>query len=158
MPLATFTPEVLTEDLVSVADDIRGLYTDLGARPFRVFVVRRSWAGARAGEGVATDVVTEILPRPAVLVAGLRGDLRPAGLDEEGDIVVTEVSLTWTEPELFSPSLADNQRHLFRTDDAHGQLGRSRFYVPTRPPTQIWGDSDRPDVLSWSIELRRVET
>jgi hypothetical protein len=158
MPSATFIAGVLTDDLVELADDVRAIYTELGARPFRTFVVRRTWVGPRAGEGAMTEVATEILPRPAVLVAGLRGDLRPAGLDEEGDIVVSEISLRWTEPELYSPTLTDVQRHMFRIDDAHGQGVRSRFYVPTRPPTPIRGDSDRPDVLSWSIELRRQET
>lgn len=158
MPNATFTPGLLTDDLVELADDLRDIYAELGARPFRAFVVMRTWAGARAGEGAMTEVVTEILPPPAVLVAGLRGDLRPAGLDEEGDIVLSEVSLRWTEPELYSPALLDNQRHMFRLDGAHGQAIRSRFYVPTQPPTPVRGDTMRDDVLSWSIELSRVET
>lgn len=157
MPLATFTPGVLTEDLVGLADDVRGIYTELGARPHRVFVVRRAWTGPRVGEGTLVDAETEILPRPAVLTAGLHGELRPAGLEEEGDIVVSEISLTWTEPELFSPTLAAGEQHLFRLDDAHGQLGRSRYYVPSGPPVAVWGDQVRDDVLGWTLHLKRAE-
>ena len=158
MPNATFIPGLLTDDLVPVADELRGLFTELGARPFRVFVIRRTWSGARAGEGNISEVVTEILPRPMVSVIGLHGELRPAGLEEEGDLVLSEVSLTWTEKELFSPDgLADNQRHLFRIDGAHGQGVRPRYYIPSAPPMPVRGDSMRDDVLGWTFPLRRVE-
>jgi hypothetical protein len=156
MPNSTFTLGLLTDELVSLADELRGLYTELGARPYRVFVVRRAWSGSRVGEGTATETETEIVPRPAVLTK-VRGELRPAGLEEEGNLVVAEVSLTWTEPELYSPALAGNEQHLFRLADAHGQLGRSRFYVPSAPPVPVRGDAMRDDVLGWTIELRRVE-
>lgn len=156
MPNATFTPGKLTDDLVPVIDEIRGLFSELGARSSRVFVVRRTWTGERPGEGAVSEVATEILPAPAVLVRGLRGDLRPAGVGEEGDIVLSEVSLTWTEPELFSPDLQERERLYYRVQDAHGQEVRSRYYVPIAPPQAVRGDADRADVLGWTIELKRV--
>lgn len=157
MPTATFTAGLLTDDLVPLADQLRGLYEVLGARPYRAFVVRRTWSGARVGEGTPTDVSTEILPRPAVLTAGLHGELRPAGIEEEGEIVLQEISLTWTEPELFSPSLAANAQHLIRLEGAHGQAVRVRYYVPAAAPVPVRGDSMRDDVLSWAMSLRRAE-
>lgn len=153
MPNAILTPGVLLDDLVPLADDVRGLYAELGARDFRAFVVRKAWDGGEVGVGNETDVVvTEILPLPNVSAIGVHGELRPAGLEEEGDLVLSEVSLTWTEGELYSPDdLAANEQHLIRLDGATGQGVRSRYYVPAAPPVP-----DRTG-LGWVMRLRRVE-
>lgn len=156
MPDATLTAGVLADDLVSVVDDIRGaIHGDLGTRPYRVYLVTRAWSGDRPGLGTLTDAEVEITPAPAVYTAGLRGELRPAGLEEEGELVLDEVSLTFAETELYSPSLTGTERLLYRIDDAHGQSGRSRYYVPNKPPVPQRGDVGDSSI-GWRVELRRV--
>lgn len=57
----------LRDKLLPVLDKVaRGLIDQLGFRQTRVFIVRRTWSGGHAGEGVPVTTETEILPRPKI--------------------------------------------------------------------------------------------
>ncbi|MCG8423692.1 MAG: hypothetical protein MJE77_37820 [Proteobacteria bacterium] len=156
MPTAVLDTTKLADRLVTKVDSIRGnVHGKLGTRPHTVEVVRRTWTGPRRGEGTASDVRTAISPPPAVHVR-VGNRLRPAGLEEEGDVVLTEISLTWAENELHEPALADTEEHYFRIIGAHGQGVRPRYYVPMKPPVVRRGDH-QGDQIDWRLELRRVE-
>ena len=91
----------LVDELIGVVDEVRGtVHGALGTRPYRVYLLRRSWDGGRPGVGNFTDVETEILPPPMVRPA-IDKQLRPAGPEEEGNVVLTDISLTFTEAELY---------------------------------------------------------
>jgi hypothetical protein len=156
MPESVLNSERLADALVGAVDEIRSLiHGELGTRPNRVWLVKRTWSGDIRGLGTATLAETEILPPPMVTYLGLRNDLRPTGRDEEGDVLLTEVSLAYSEAELY-PSVAENEEFAYRIDEAHGQARASRYLVPARPPVPRRGD--HPDDQSdWAVTLRLVE-
>lgn len=156
MPASTLDNTILADRLVTKVDSIRDrVHGRLGTRPYRVEIVRRTWTGARRGEGTVSDVRTELVPAPAVLKR-VEDRLRPAGLEEEGDLVLRHVSLTWSESELYAPTLADNAEHLYRITGAHGQGLTPRYFVANKPPVPRRGDTPGDD-LDWEVSLRRVE-
>lgn len=133
---ATLNPAVLIDDLVSVVDELRGeLHPEFGIRAYRTHVVRRTWSGASVGQGRYTEVVTELLPQPKVWTwDGIRWGLEACGLNEMGEIKLTEVSLTYTEAELTGGELGANEQWLVRISEAHGQGSSTRNFVHIRPP------------------------
>lgn len=142
----------LVDSLVPAIDEIRGtIHPALGTRQYRVFTVKRTWSGARRGEGSPSYVVTEILPQPK-LTDGSRNEMGPGGLEEEGQATLTEVSLSYAESDLYQPALTDSQEFYYRVTDAQGQGLGARYYVPSAPPT-----ADRDGDVAWRIQLRLVE-
>jgi hypothetical protein len=132
----------------------RKLHPKFGVRAYTVHTVARTWSGGSMGEGTASDVVVELDPQPKVKIwDGLRYSLEPCGLDEAGEIQLTEISLTYTQAELDGGgALAQNQEWLIRVDEAHGQENRSAFYIHTRRPFV-----DREKDMAWVAWLRKVD-
>lgn len=162
---ATLTAGVLVDDLVPVVDDIRRSLFDgsgnLGVRASDVHVVVRTWSGTRRGEGTPTDAVTVLDPTPRIVGIGPDGRLRPAGLEEEGQIALTQVSLVYAESELYraDESLALNQEFFVALVEKHGQSARTRYYVPSGPPIAHRGNSKYPAGgagMGWLVRLRRT--
>lgn len=153
---AILDPNVLVDGLVEdVIDGLRrDLHPQFGVRAYHVATVARTWSGRTQGEGTATDVETVLDPQPLVKIwDGRRYELEPCGLDELGEIKVTEVSLTYTQAELDGGgALNRNQEWLLKLTEAHGQATRSAFFLHTRPPF-----IDREKDMGWVLWLRRVE-
>lgn len=159
---AILDPSVLLDSLVPTVDKLRAdLHPQFGVRAYRVFTILRTWSGRRLGEGVATDVETEIgapgdiVPSPKVHKwDGLRYDLAACGLDELGMVKLTEWSLTYTEAEVVGPkaTMTKAQEWLIRIDEGHGQESKSRFYFHAKPPY-----IDREKDISWAVWLRSVQ-
>jgi len=155
MPSAFLDPDVLVDSLVTdVIDGLReDLHPQFGVRAYRVYTVRRTWMGEMQGEGEHTDVVTEIRPQPLVAVwDGLRFTVSGCGLDTEGFVRLTEVSLALTEAELTGQPLAANEQWFFRIGEAHGQGTTDRYYTLDAPPF-----IDRIKDMGWVLRLRKVE-
>jgi hypothetical protein len=157
MPAAVLNTGLLGDVLVGVVDGIRrDVRAALGTRPHEVAIVTRTWSSGRPGIGTPTDVVLELDPPPMVTDLGLRSDLRPAGREEEGDILLTEVSLRYTEAELH-PSTAGATEWAYRITDAHGQQLRTRFYTVAKPLAGPRRGDHASDATDWAITLRRIE-
>lgn len=92
----------LVEEMGALVDDIRQIATDIGARPYRVHLVRVCWTGGRVGAGDSQVVEeTELLPTPALdTFEGVRSEMRSGGLVERGNARLREVSPRYTEDEL----------------------------------------------------------
>lgn len=152
---ATLDPSKLVDSLVPVADELRTeLHDDFGVRSYKIFTVLRTWSGRSIGEGVKTDVETEILdPYPKVHIwDGLRYTLEPCGLDEIGQVKLSEWSLTYTEAEVIGPpSMTKAQEWLIRIDEGHGQESLPKYFTLQKPPF-----IDRIKTLGWIVWLRRV--
>jgi len=91
----------LVADLADVVDDVRQIHADLGTRPWRVRVVKIRWSGRRRGDGdFSVTSVLELSPLP--FVEGLAAKLKAlaAGLNPEGDYVISEISLRYTKEQL----------------------------------------------------------
>ena len=119
-----------------------------------MFTILRTWSGRTIGEGVSSDVEVEIAdPQPKVHTwNGLRYSLEPCGLNEAGQIKLTEWSLTYTEAEVIGTGLTKSQEWLIRVDEAHGQETQSRFFVHAKPPF-----IDRIDDIAWVCWLRSID-
>lgn len=154
---ADLDPEnVLIDGLVAdVIDGLRGdLHPQFGVRPYRVFTIRREWAGEAVGEGeVYQDRETELVPAPRVMNLG-RYEQERGGINERGETVVKEVSLTYAFGELTGDGmgLAANEQWLIRIDDGAGQGNPSRYYTHNRPPFV-----DREEDMGWVLYLRAVD-
>lgn len=100
------TPELLknslAQRLVPVADGLRDLFTKLGARPYRVRLVRTRSSVGKRGMGVESVVLElEILPTPKVIDLNTLGEVvTPVGPAEIGIVQLQQVSGRYTEDAL----------------------------------------------------------
>jgi hypothetical protein len=144
----------LVDTLVPIINELRAdLHADFGDRPFTCHLVTRTWSGGRIGSGTVTVNSTVLIPGPPrVAKYDLHGRLVPCGLDEDGEIVLTEVPLTFTESELYLPGNVDGREYLYKLSDAHGQGIATRYFVCAAPPTP-----DRERDIGWIVRLNKVE-
>lgn len=151
---ADLDPTKLVDALVPTVDSLRDqLHTSFGVRPFRVYTVRRSYSGDLEGLGEPVETVVELTPQPKVWQwDGMRWELATCGVDELGEVRLTEISLTYTEAELTGRPLERGEQWFFRLEDAHGQGMEPRYFAPTRPPFP-----DREKTIGWVVQLRKVE-
>lgn len=146
----------LVDKLVPEAvDGVRDkLHRKLGVRPYLMHTVLRTWTGRAAGSGSFTDQVLEIRPEPKVHVwDGYRYQLETCGLDDMGEIKLSEVSLTYTFAELTGgKTLGQNQQFFIRLSEAHGQEDCDRYYTHSRVPYK-----DRENTIGWILWLKASE-
>ncbi len=149
----------LVDSLVSsVVDPLRAsLYPAMGIQPYAVHIVTRVWSGSRRGQGSPT-ILSDVTLDPPPMVreprnqGALHYEASPVGRQEEGAIILTEVSLTYTEAELTGEPISLKNDFYYKIVDAHGQQIKDRYYVPSAPPTP-----DREKNIGWEIQLKRVE-
>src|SRR5688572_1936881 len=153
---AVLDPNVLVDSLVP--DVIDGLREDLqpqfGVRAYRVYRLIRTWSGARVGEGTITvNDGAEVRHQPLVAVwEGMRFAQGASGVEELGEMRLTEVSLTYTYAQLTGAPLARNQEAFIAIGEAHGQGNPIRLFTHTKPPFV-----DRVKDLGWVVWLREVK-
>jgi hypothetical protein len=139
----------LVDSLLGVVDDLRSsLHADMGVRQWRVYTVRRVWA-TEVGDGSFMDTLVEITPSPLVSY-DLVNELTPAGLDERGNVRLSEVSLTYTEDELLGRPLGALEQWYYLLRDAHGQGLADRYFGVSGPPKP-----DRISTIGWVVQLVR---
>jgi hypothetical protein len=147
----TFVP-TLSKALDSIREAVHGA---LGTRTYRVYVVRRRWSEGRVGSGEPTDTRLELAPRP--LVKRVNHDrLGPAGREREGDVTLTEVSLSYSFDELdpkTDKSSGEESFYVVRDVSGSGQL--DGFYVVDGAPLPRRGDN-KGDNCDWYVHLRRT--
>lgn len=130
----------LVEDMGEVADDMRQLFTDFGARPYRVFSVVYDWTGGEVGRGDAVILSEqELLPTPLVDLSGSGSQMTAAGRKSDGVARLTEVSPRYTEDQiygLFPTRLEGSQRFFIevRMDARDGDSPIRRRYTIRRVP------------------------
>lgn len=130
----------LVEDLADVADDIRQLATDFGARPYRVFSIVVSWSGGEVGKGdQRIESETEVLPTPNVNISNIRYNVTTGGWTDDGYVKMYEVSPRYTHDEikaLFYRDLENAEQSFveIHMDPRHGcNPIRHRFVVSGLP-------------------------
>ena len=155
MPGTATLTDNLVNELVPVADELRELRDDFGLNPWRVYRVVRTSAGGRPGSGAITDVATEITPTPKVgwvdaETGRVRFGLPPSGLYETGEIVLAEVSLTYTFDELKGTTTSAGVQVFYKLTDAQGNGTADRWFTVSSPPAP-----DREKSIGWTISLKR---
>lgn len=117
----------LVEELGEVADDLRQIATELGARPYRVFSIVVGWSGGEIGRGDQTVLEeTELLPTPYVDLSVIRYRVTSGGKTDDGVVKMFEISPRYTEDEvkaLFSRELGDTEQQFveIRLDARFGE-------------------------------------
>ena len=143
----------LVEDLGSVADDLRQLYTDFGLRPYRVFSVLQHWSGGRVGAGtVAVVREIEFLPTPLVDVLPVKRRVTEGGFTEDGDTWLRQISPRLTEDEvqnLVAPGglQPGDDPFIEVRMDARDGLSERRRYTVQGPPARDAGG------FEWKVRL-----
>lgn len=150
----------LVGELFGCVDVIRQIATDLGARPYRVFLVWTLWSGEERGEGVEAIVrEEEILPVPKVAeLSGIQLQLLDIGMDEQGAVQVSQISPRYTENQLLGrkqdgSGVAKNETFSWEVRLDKGDMSdlkrRRRFMIKGVP-------SFKADSLMWSVNLIRA--
>lgn len=110
-------PRTLVVALTPVVDSIRQLYTTMGLRTYRVFLVHQVWSGERRGAGVANVISRrEILPTPRILDMSATSEvLHATGLSEEGGLSIDQISVKYSEDDLLGRTMDIQDPTLQRT-------------------------------------------
>lgn len=154
MKNSRINPSLLGDALVGVVDDIRrSVHGALGTRPWKVAIVTRRWSGDTAGEGTPTVSILELDPTPNVR-KNARDRLGPAGREAAGSVVLTGVSLSYTEEEL-QPKADARTEIAYRLTDGHGQRQKTRWFVLSATPVPRRGDNEG-DCTDWYILLNET--
>lgn len=155
MPDSVLDPSVLSDVLSGVVDAVRGeIHGALGTRPYRVYVVTRTWSGPTRGEGSHVETEMELLPPPMVRFTSLHAEAKDAGREEEGSAEISEISLRYSERELW-PNFNPLVEWAIRIDDSRGTGWGPRFFFPEAPPRARRGDQ-AGDGQDWVLQVKRV--
>jgi len=149
----------LARSFVPLADQLRDLLTKFGLRTYQVSLVRVQWSGGRRGVGAATVKSQTVLePTPKIGdLNGLTEILTPIGLNDQGSILLTQISGRYTEEELLGLDEYGNDIPLDeeffyeiefpRTD---GKPSEMRRFFPRSVP------SYKPGGLQWTVRLEKA--
>lgn len=136
----------LVDDLGEVVDDLRQMFTDFGARPYRIFCVVVSWSGEEVGRGTQSLLrETELLPTPYIDMSAIRYQAVSGGRSDTGQTTIYEISPRYTEAEIkemFPRDLALNEQAFVevRMDGRDGKDPlRHRFTVTGMPARDATG-------------------
>jgi len=151
MPDSVLGANLVDELVPDVIDGIReDLHPELGVRQFRMFLIERTYASGTIGDGPFVDAVVEVRPQPLVEPYMTEQKLEPCGIDEAGFVMLREVSMTFSEPELTGGDVdaTDGGDFFIRLDDAHGQLIPSTYWRNAKRPF-----NDRIKDMGWIMKL-----
>lgn len=158
VPSAQCYSNSLARKMIGPADRLRNLFTKFGMRPYVIRWVRSAWSGGRRGVGEESIISVEvILPVPLMLdLKTLTRVVNPIGIDENGGVVLTEVSGCYKEEKLRgldddgTPIPADqNFYYEIEFMRADGQPSDKRRLFPSGAPEYV------PDDFAWSVKLER---
>ncbi len=151
---AALDTELLADALVGVVDDIRrDIHEALGTRPWAVSIVTRRWSGGERGVGQPSVTITELDPAPSVQRV-TKDRMGPAGREASGNVVLTEVSLAYSEKEL-DPGADQGTEVAYRLTEAHGTFLKPRWFVLAASPVPRRGDR-AGDNSSWYVLLNET--
>lgn len=144
------------QDILPSIDDARQAVQDLGFRLVRVFIRVRTWTGVTQGQGTASDVDTELLPRPRVreqqegkdAFMPLDQGYSNAGLHYTGNLKIDRIS-PQTLLATLSPAAADNQRVYVVLVGADGGEEATALFIPDGAPVR--------ETTQWTLQVKKVE-
>lgn len=151
---STVNRRLLGDRLIDVVDGVRRkIHRALGTRPWEVSIITRRWSGAERGEGIAKTSIMTLDPVPQV-VKNVRDRIGPAGREGAGSIVLTGVSLRYSEQEL-DPTHDHRTEVAYRLRELHGQKTHDSWYVIASSPVQRRGDKEG-DATDWYLVLNET--
>jgi len=144
-------------------DRARQVATEIGARPYQVFLVWGTWGGRERGEGEFRERVRlQLLPNPLVETASFTRNPYSAGVLPVGSVRISQISTSYTQPVLTGNALPPG------TQDFDLQDKRNEFFYelvqddrsPTENPERarcrlLSGPVLMPTRVSWEMQLER---
>lgn len=151
---STLDTTTLGDKLIDVVDNVRRkIHTKLGTRPWKVAIVTRRWSGEERGAGSPTVSVLELDPSPHVS-RNVKDRLGPAGREAAGTVILTGVSLRYSEDEL-APKVDHRSEVAYRLTEGHGHRQKTRWFVLSASPIARRGDTPG-DGTDWYIVLNET--
>lgn len=162
--------KTVIDNLAPTIARVRQIATELGIRPYRVFIFRVTWSGVRIGEGSVSanpGWPIELLPTPKVL--GFDASRRPVdvgGTHEIADLRVKYIpfrhgQIGYTEDDLVGAALtnplADNEQVYYEVRGDGGEDKGTRLTPFPRRFKLIGIPELRKGSLSWFLSLKKVE-
>lgn len=144
--------------LIATADNLRGLYSSFGLRPYRVYSIVYQWTGGEIGRGERRLLsYVEMTPTPKLTdYSGIAGSPRSGGIAERGNARLTQVSARYTEAQImgmfFANPLAKSQEGWIEVQNAHDgpDARRRRFAVKGVPYYAA-------EKMEWRVDLVRQD-
>jgi hypothetical protein len=104
----------------------------LGVRPYHVYLIQTRWSGGDYGEGTESLVSeTELTPPPRVEI-GVTLDFKPFGQDHSGSVVISRISLRYTEHDLLPDDLPEGTQFYYELRQVDGKA-RVRAFPNLKP-------------------------
>ncbi len=129
-------------------DEMRQLQTDLGMRPYRVWVVTVAWSGGEIGRGEARVLQEhELLPTPLVDLRPVFVSIKSGGRVDSGTFTLREISPRYTEDQIWGMFRAEPGCQVFvevQHDTRDGLAERRRYTVASVP----WRDTKDPQWIA----------
>jgi hypothetical protein len=158
-PTAMTLRNTLAQKLIKPVDAIRNIATVLGARPYKIRIVRVRWSTGTRGEGVGEALsAMDLLPTPKMSGLGaVKEIVNPIGLDEAGELEVTQISGTFSENDLRGydsdgapPADGDEVFYEIEFPQMDGQPGLKRRFLLSGAPEYL------ASACQWKITLNRA--
>lgn len=160
IPTPALISHSLARVLIKPADALRNLNTVFGVRPYVIRFIRTQWSGGARGFGEESVLSVEpILPTPLILsLDGLSRITSVIGTDEQGGVLLTEVSGCYTEDQLVGRTnrgltpVPPEQNFYYEVEfiRADGIQDERRRFSPAGAPEYV------PDQFGWRIRIERA--
>lgn len=125
------------------------VFDGLGTRAFTVQTVLRTWSGEMVGDGLYQDVIKTIEPAPIVHELKVhRDEVLPAGTIHDGQVLLSDVPLTYTRDQLDGGILRSTQQFFYLLTDARAHGQPQRTLRVSRPP-----EIEFVKVVGWMVWL-----
>jgi hypothetical protein len=144
-------------------DRARQVATEIGARPYLLFLVWGTWGGEQRGEGDFKEVARlQLLPTPRIEDPSFARTPFSAGVLPVGTLRVSQISASYTQPVLQGERLPNGQdfdlQH--RRNDFFYELvldDRGPAENPERSRMRLLaGPTLMPTRVSWELQLERT--
>lgn len=150
--------DTLIAQLTPIVDPLRDLFTQFGARPYTVTMIKTRWTGATRGEGTEEVICEErLLPTPLISdLTALRQELLSIGSEEVGEIDISEISPRYTEDQLLGQEpdgtpRAANEDFYYEVEFLRSDgPGPRRRFLPNSSPNYM------PTDFQWVIRVIRA--
>lgn len=150
--------KTLARRFIPLGDSLRNLLTKFGLRTYRVTLVKVQWSGGERGVGLPTVLSEEILlPTPKISdINGLTEVVQAVGLDELGQLTVSQISGRYTEEQLLGRAadgddISEDTEFFWEVEFPHpdGTPGTKRRFFPRGAPQY------EPGRLQWTVRLEK---
>lgn len=130
----------LRASLLKSVDCILGIREGLGAELAEVYIITRTWAGERPGDGEFIDVSKDLRPWPHIVDLGHNINVAEAGSIKQGDLILKQISRNlFTELDLLTCTDIDNVEKFIKVGN--------HYYRTIHVKEKL---------LTWDVHIRKV--